>query len=269
VFALLATSIFPLVFLATREPAETQHEARKPPLGIYWRAVAKNRAFWILMLGIMIGATATTALGKSVLYYFKYIVGDEGGARYALSLKALSALAIIPCWVFVTRFIGKLGAWVGASIWGIAGALALLALDISTALAATVYFVLMHVAAVGKSLTLWSMMPDTVEYGEWKSGVRAESFIFGLGMFFQKVALGLAAALFGWALDLVGYVANTSQTPETLHGMKMIVVLLPGLSFAGSMLVMLFYPLKRGRHEEIVAEIAARRAGGESAQEPA
>lgn len=269
VFALLATSIFPLVFLATREPPDTQREARKLPFKAYWRAVATNRAFWVLMLGVTIGATASTALGKSVLYYFKYIVGDEAGARYALSLKALSALAIIPCWVFVTRFIGKQAAWVSASLWGIAGSLVLLALDISTTIAATVFFVLMHVAAVGKSLTVWSMMPDTVEYGEWKSGVRAESFLFGLGMFFQKVALGLAAGLFGWALDLVGYVANTAQTPETLMGMKLIVVLLPGLSFAGSMIVMLFYPLKRGRHEAIVAEIAARRTSGEPANEPA
>lgn len=268
VFALLATSIFPLVFLATREPVETQQEATTPSFAHYWRAVATNRAFWVLMIGVTIGAVASTALGKSVLYYFKYIVDDEGGARYALSLKSMSALAIIPCWVFVTRYIGKQAAWLTASTWGIAGSLALFVLDVSTTLAATMFFMFMHIASVGKSLTVWSMMPDTVEYGEWKSGVRAESFIFGLGMFFQKVALGLAAGLFGWALDLVGYTANAAQSPETLHGMKMIVVLLPGLSFAGSMIVMMFYPLKRGRHEAIVAEIAARRTSSEPARDP-
>lgn len=258
VFALVATSIFPVVFLATREPAETQDETQQLRLRDYWRAVARNRAFWVLMIAMMISATATTTLAKSVLYYFKYVVGDEQGARYALSLKAVAALAIIPCWVYATRYIGKQIAWICAALLGIVGCIALSLLEVSTTLTATAFFIFMHAASVGTWLTVWSMMPDTVEYGEWCSGVRAESFIFGLGMFFQKVALGLAAGLFGWSLDSVGYIANAAQSAQTLDGIKMIVVILTGVSFAGSLLVVLFYPLKKGRHEAIVAELRAR-----------
>jgi glycoside/pentoside/hexuronide:cation symporter, GPH family len=79
-------------------------------------------------------------------------------------------------------------------------------------------------------------------------------------MFFQKVALGLAAALFGWALDWIGYRPNAVQTPETLQGLKMIVVAFPVIGLGGSAIAMLFYPLRRGVHEEIVAELAARSA---------
>ncbi|MFC3077754.1 MFS transporter [Phenylobacterium terrae] len=269
VFALLATGIFPLVFLATREPPEPAVPERRLRVGEYWLAIRNNRAFWVLMAAITVGAVASSTLGKAVIYYFKYIVGDADAARYALSFKAISALAIIPAWVFVSRRIGKQAAWITASIWGVAGSALLMVTDATTAVVATAFFILMHVASLGKSMTVWSMMPDTVEYGEWKSGVRAESFIFGLGMFFQKAALGIAAGLFGWALDLVGYRANVAQTPETLFGMKMIVVLLPAISFGLSALIMLAYPLKRGRHEAIVDEIAARRAAADPTGEPA
>lgn len=259
VFALVATSLFPVVFLATREPAEAGCEAPRMRFTDYWRAIRVNRAFWILMLGISFGAISSTALGKSVLYVFKYIVGDASGARYAMSLVALSGVVIIPGWVLATRVLGKRLAWLTAAGIGLAGAAALAILPIHGAVQVTLFFIYMHVAALGISMTYWSMMPDTIEYGEWRSGHRPESFIFGLGMFFQKVALGLAAGLFGLALDVVGYHANQVQTPQTLAGLKTIIVVLPMLGLTGSALVMLFYPLRRGAHEKIIAELEASR----------
>jgi glycoside/pentoside/hexuronide:cation symporter, GPH family len=132
--------------------------------------------------------------------------------------------------------------------------------DVSTVLAATIFFVVIHVCSVGIHLTYWSMLPDTVEYGEWRTGVRAESLVFGFAIFCQKTALGLAAGLLGIALDFVGFVPNVQQSPETLRGMKMIIVVLPLAGMALAAAAMYFYPLRPGVHEKIVAELAARRA---------
>jgi GPH family glycoside/pentoside/hexuronide:cation symporter len=260
VFGLIATGIFPLVFLATREPPEPPGEVVHLKLGEHWRAMSTNRAFWVLMVGISLGAMSSTALGKSLLYYMKYIAGDEGAARYALSIKAALGVAIIPTWVIATRFIGKQAAWLIAAGWGLVGAAFLFFTNVQTAFAVTLFYLFMHVASLGVSTTYWSMMPDTVEYGEWRSGLRPESFIFGLGMFFQKVALGLAAGVFGLALDLIGYVANQAQSPETLHGLRMVVVGFPLVGLGGSALAMLFYPLRKGVHDRIVGELAARKS---------
>lgn len=111
----------------------------------------------------------------------------------------------------------------------------------------------MHVCSLGIHLTYWSMLPDTVEYGEWRTGVRAESLVFGFAIFCQKTALGLAAGLLGVALDFVGFVPNVAQTPQTLHGMKMIIILLPIAGMAPAVAAMYFYPLRPGVHEKIVA----------------
>jgi Na+/melibiose symporter and related transporters len=32
----------------------------------------------------------------------------------------------------------------------------------------------------------WSMLPDTIEYGEWKTGIRTESSLYGFMTFAQK-----------------------------------------------------------------------------------
>jgi GPH family glycoside/pentoside/hexuronide:cation symporter len=106
-------------------------------------------------------------------------------------------------------------------------------------------------------MTFWSMLPDTVEYGQHRTGVRAESFLFGLGQLFLKVALGVGAGAFGVALSHVGFVANVPQSPETLEGMRQIMVGFPMIALACGAIVMFFYPMRRGGHEAIVRELAA------------
>ena len=260
-YALIATAIFPFVYATTREPQDVPGEAAPViRMSQYWAAVRGNRAFWAVMAGICTGVICTTALGKSVLYYFKYYLNDEAAARTALSLNAAVGLVVIPAWIYVTKRIGKRAAWFTAVIWGIVCLTGFALVDIRDPGLMIGFLLAMQVCGLGLALTFWSMLPDTVEYGEWRTGLRAESFIFGLGQFFLKAALGLGAGIFGWSLDLVGFHPNVAQTPETLQGMKTIMVALPlaGLVLGG--LAMLIYPMKKGVHEDIVGQLAARRS---------
>ncbi len=259
VFALLATAIFPVVYLSTREPVEAETQTNRLDLAGCWRAVARNRAFWVLMLATCCAFVCSTALGKSVLYYFKYELRDEPSARYALVAMSAVGLAAIPAWVLVTKTIGKRNVWFAATGWGLAMLAVFAVVDIRSSAAMIVWLAAINIASTGLAFTFWSMLPDTVEYGEWSGGPRTESFIFGLGQLFLKVALGLGAGLFGTLLGAVGYVSNVMQSPATLAGIKVVMVGLPaaGLLLAG--LAMLFYPMRKGGHDTIVEELAARR----------
>ena len=225
----------------------------------YWAAIRANRAFWVVMITVTCAVICATAMGKSLLYYFKYYLQDEAASRMALSVVAASGLVIIPAWMLLTRFIGKRLAWFVATIIGLLGLAFFAVTDIRSPTAMTVFMVYMQVGVLGLMMTFWSMLPDTVEYGEWHSGVRAEAFIFGLGQFFLKVALGLGAGLFGVALDMVGYVPNVPQSASTLAGMKNIMLVLPAAGLTLGFIAMLFYPLKRGVHENIVEQLATRK----------
>jgi GPH family glycoside/pentoside/hexuronide:cation symporter len=108
-------------------------------------------------------------------------------------------------------------------------------------------------------LTFWSMLPDTVEYGEWKTGVRAEGAIFGLIAFAQKVALGVGTGMIGIIMGWIGYVPNRRQSAETLHGIVLLYGLCPFLLFALSIAAIWFYPLSGETHRRIVRVIDRRR----------
>ena len=259
VFALVATAIYPMVYRITSEPPESAVADVKLDLGGYWRALRGNRAFWILILATVSAFVCSVALGKSVLYYFKYYLDDEAASRPALLGMSAVGLVAIPAWVWITKFIGKRNAWFAGTVLNLV-MLAIFAMhEFDSPWPMTIWLIASSMGSLGLALTFWSMLPDTVEYGEWMTGERTESFIFGLFQFFLKVALGVGAGLFGWLLDSVGYVANTPQTPETLAGIKAIMIWLPGAGMIVAGLAMFFYPIRRGDHEAIVEKLAAHR----------
>lgn len=67
---------------------------------------------------------------------------------------------------------------------------------------------------VGAGL-IFAMMADTVDYGEWKSGVRAQGLLYSAASFGVKVGMGLGGALGGVILSMGGYVANSTAQPES------------------------------------------------------
>ncbi|MGV3480030.1 MAG: MFS transporter, partial [Sphingobium sp.] len=258
-FAVVATAIYPLVYRITSEPPESAVADVKLDLGGYWRALRRNRAFWILILATVSAFVCSVALGKSVLYYFKYYLDDEAASRPALLGMSAVGLVAIPAWVWITKFIGKRNAWFAGTVLNLVMLAIFATHEFDSPWPMTIWLIASSMGSLGLALTFWSMLPDTVEYGEWMTGKRTESFIFGLFQFFLKVALGVGAGVFGWLLDSVGYVANAPQTPETLAGIKAIMIWLPGAGMIVAGLAMFFYPIRRGDHEAIVEKLAARR----------
>ena len=256
--ALIATLVILSVFATTRERGTVGLQA--PPIGLAtaWRGVAGNRAFWTLVLGGGFMIACATALGKSVLYYFKYALHDEAAARTALTLSAMSGLVIVPAWMFAAKRMSKRTIWLASCAIYATGLVAFALVQVRAAWVMDVFLVYMQIGTLGLAFAYWGLLPDTVEYGQWRTGVRAEAVVFGLALLFQKISLGLGAGLFGLALGLVGYHANQVQTPATLHGLKTIMVALPLLGVCVCALAMAFNPLRRGTHERIVDDLLAR-----------
>ncbi|MFD1125567.1 MFS transporter [Lentilactobacillus raoultii] len=89
-------------------------------------------------------------------------------------------------------------------------------------------------------VTMSAMLPDVVDYDEWKGGERSEGMIFSLNIFKSKVAAGLSSGVAGWVLAWAGYQANPTQSSHTLFWMMMIFSLIPGI-----IAILGFIPIKR------------------------
>ena len=107
----------------------------------------------------------------------------------------------------------------------------------------------------------WAMIPDTVEYAQWKLGLRADGAIFSFASFFQKLAKAMGGAGVAAALAYAGYVANADQSQESLNAIHNLMTLAP----AGIMVVMIvaarFYSLDATRHSEMIEALNTANSG--------
>jgi len=106
----------------------------------------------------------------------------------------------------------------------------------------------------------WAMLPDTIEYGEYRSGTRAESRTFGFATFAQKAAVGINALLLGALLGWSGFEANAEQLPSTLIAMKAIMALVPAAGSIAIWGILRGYHLDRAAHDALVRALNDRRS---------
>ncbi|RZM12648.1 MAG: sugar transporter, partial [Sphingomonas sp.] len=117
---------------------------------------------------------------------------------------------------------------------------------------------LLQAAFTGFNLVFWSMLPNTVEYGEDRTGARVEALAFGVAALWQKIGLAAAAGGLGLFYRHIGYVAGATQSAATAAGIRDLMLYACSAGLVASALVMLGNPLKRGVHAALVEDLARR-----------
>lgn len=106
----------------------------------------------------------------------------------------------------------------------------------------------------------WALVPDTVEYGEWKTGIRAEGSVYTGYTFSRKISAAFAGFLPGIMLTQIGYIPNIAQSEATLLGLRQLIFLWPcGLAIIAAITMGFFYKLDEKRFAFIIEEISQRK----------
>lgn len=106
----------------------------------------------------------------------------------------------------------------------------------------------------------WALVPDTVDYGEWKTGIRAEGSVYTGYTFSRKISAALAGFLPGIMLTQIGYIPNVIQTESVLEGLRRLIFIYPCvLAILAAITMGLFYKLSEKRFVQIINELNARK----------
>lgn len=90
---------------------------------------------------------------------------------------------------------------------------------------------------------LFAMYTDCAEYGEWKSGKNSAGLTVSASMFSLKTGSAFGSAIPGFILAGFGFVANQTQTPESIQGIRIMFNLVPAIFFFVAGLLMVLYKL--------------------------
>ncbi|MBN1880799.1 MAG: MFS transporter [Deltaproteobacteria bacterium] len=232
----------------------TEHMTVKESL----KVIGGNKPLIILFFGTSINLTAVLTTAAVVNYYFKYNLNNESMIPVAFLCLFVTAILFMPFSVYLTKKIGKKITY-NLGMLSFAGVLVLLFFfgEINVYLTLFLFFL----GAFGMAtnwLCPWAMVPDTVEYSEWKQGLRREGVIYGAFFFGQKYPAALAMFISGIVLNFVGYIPNIEQTDQSLMGIRVLLTLIPAaLLVIGSIFIALF-PINADMHRDMIRDIENR-----------
>lgn len=233
-------------------------DVRRPPVRQQLEALWRNPSFIIVIAAIMLSSIASVISSKVTVYYFTYYLSKPDLAGIGLAIQVVAVMACTPLWAWVARRYSKRIAWLGGAAIAIVGQGVFYAYGGTDSLIVMSLVAVIWIGAAAVPVIFWSMAPDTVEVGEWRTGARSEGVAFGIVSLGQKVALGIGIGLTGILLDVIRYVPGAQQTPATLEGMHAMMTL-PGLvAAAASGAVMWFYRLDGALHARLVRALQWR-----------
>ncbi len=223
------------------------------------RSVANNYPFWIVFASILILISTSIMFNSNLIYFVKYSLDLHAYQGLILGVSSGSSFLSIPFWAYAALKIGKKKSWMISMSFLLVGFLIFYLYPI-TKLNELLY--ILAFIGIGNGATgvlFWSMLPDTIEYGEWKSGIRTESSLYGFMTFAQKGAIAIAALILGIALTKIGFEPNQVQTEETLAGLKFLMSWIPLTGVCLSFVLVYFYPIDKAFHEKLIQDIQEKR----------
>ncbi|WP_051353290.1 glycoside-pentoside-hexuronide (GPH):cation symporter [Thalassobacillus devorans] len=218
-----------LTYKNTKErirPARTRPE--KMSFSMFTR-VLKNGPFIalsIMSFFMLLSLLVNQSVG---VYFFRYNLDNENLFAVFNAVNIGSMLILIPLVPYLTKKFGKKSVTLGG--FGI-GAIFFGALYFIPAEPVT-FIILAFIAMKGlmiPNILVWAFISDVIDYGEYKSGVRQEGTTYSMYSFMRKLSQAGAGWIAGMGLSVIGYVPNADQTPDTLLGIKAMMVLLPAVA---------------------------------------
>ena len=99
------------------------------------------------------------------------------------------------------------------------------------------------------------MVPDTVEYGQWKTEFDPKLYLLDFFSFTFKLAMALGVAFTIFYLDINGYVANQDLSEQTLGAVKFLLIYYQTYFLSGASFSLFYYVLDRKTYNKILAEL--------------
>jgi GPH family glycoside/pentoside/hexuronide:cation symporter len=251
-----AILIHSITFITVKEPDNDQGIERvSGSLADAARAIGKNKPFWLVFSATLIVGITTIFFGNNLIYYTKYALDLHEHQGTILFTSGIVAFLSIPIWWIISNRLGKKITWLISSTITLSSLILFYFYDIKTLNELLFLVAFIGFGSGAGGILFWSMLPDTIEYGEVHTGVRSESSLYGFMTFAQKGSIAIAVLILGWVLDAIGYQANQAMSLTTIDNMKIIMTLIPILGISCSLIIIYFYPIDSKMHKDLLRQL--------------
>ena len=257
IYTVFVILLFWLVFAVVRE--RVQPEGReKYSIRDMISLLIQNKALMTVNVAVFLMGTATTIRMSMAKYYIDYNLGNPGLFPVLMGIVVISMALGAVVSPFLNKHMEKKNIYIIGMILFVLGDLGIYFAPYTSI---TLIQVLMGFTGLGSGMVftlVWAMVADTVEYGEWKTGKRAEGITYSCYSFFSKLAFAAGGASGGYLLHASGYVPLAVQTPSADHMIRALFTLAPVICGSLAVIVMQTYKLDGETFQRILDELKER-----------
>lgn len=257
-FAIISFILFMVTFKTTKERVQPPKE-QKQNLKEDIKNLFNNKPWVILFFVGIISFVMFAMQNLSIAYYFKYFIGDEESVQLFNVIGTVALIAGIPFSKPLSKRFGKRNVYLASSL--ISGLFFILLYLPGADNIVSIYVlnILAKFTYAPAVPLLWTMLADTADYSEWKSGRRATGLVFSAATFAQKAGWGIGGALAGWILALYKFTPNIEQTASAITGIKMMISVFPGILYMSCAILLFFYAIDHKTVLLMQKDLEARR----------
>lgn len=250
IFGIVAIIAFLYTFWGTSERVKSvaqlqSTENNDVPVLVGIKALFKNK-YWIMMTGMLALFFLMYAInGGSTVYYAKDILGDK---NLVGTISGIFNIVQICGMFFIAMMIKKFGKRNIFALGLVLDIIGMLILNYSNGVMSLIIIssVIRGLGNACGGATMWAMVSDTIDYGEWKTGYRTEGLVNSACSFGWKIGNGIGSALLGLILEAGGYVGTAiTQTETALFSIEICFIWIPIAIYVIGLVIMSFYHLDK------------------------
>ncbi len=239
--------------------APVKEENVKPtPIKEALPLIVKNKNIMITVFSTFSGAIGCMARMSMLTYYVIYVVGNPMMIAPIFTTMTVCQLLGNLTLPWGTKTFSKKGYMLLTTFIQVAALVLLFLVPVNN-----MAFILGVSAIIGLTMANANIAPgmmcDSIEYGDWKYGVREVGLTFSLVSFSVKLATAVTGVVTVSLLAAIGYVPNAEQTETVKVGINALVNLFPAIVIAISGISVLFYDLTPKKMKQIYADLDARK----------
>ncbi|MBQ9663474.1 MAG: MFS transporter [Oscillospiraceae bacterium] len=239
------------------EIAKTAGIEAKVPFLKALKAVVSNKYWWMILGFVTLGTGVYSGTAMITPYYSQYVLGNTTLADTLNSCFAFPMMIMTPCLGFIIAKVGKRNIALFGSCSIVVGSVvaALFPNSLPMLCCAQVF----KSIGVGCPTAVYAaMLADSIEYGQWKTGIRAQAVTMGAQSAGGKIGAGLITTAITWILQAVGFNGSIAiQNESTINAIQKMYSILPLCLAACMVLILVVYDLDK-RYPSIMADLKKR-----------
>ncbi len=258
VYGVISIPLFLVVFKTANEVVQPAGEPEKFSFKDTIGNLVKNKYLMIITLIMALIMTAFMGRIAVTAYYVIYCLGSFQLIALIMTIPSIGGILGS---FFVPMLAKKFGKRNCLMISGIIQGIGLLIIYLAPFDNITMVLVgdcIFGLSNIGFPLSL-SMVADSVDYMEYKSGIRTDGTAYATYGLATKLGTALGGAIGVLLLSAFGYVANAEQTAEALKGINVVVNLIPAILFFLASLACLLWNMSDQDADEIRVKLKEKR----------